>query len=229
MKCLPGKRIKPCSGLGTEGLTIDLPSYLHIVFPVASLFFLSFSILSHVGIYHDSYFGSWNVGRYLDSVPLSVFPGHFSNYCFYFPGNSMSIKSSSENSIVSFEMKCGTYTLNYFSCIIILMSTCMVSWLVSLLFLLHFETQVEGTSHEVLKTNGSGSLFENRRHTLWPFLWFAFVLNSVLWISVHWLLWKEAGYSLRLRSDLFIWPFLRSSNSPTLQVRLGANFPVQWP
>lgn len=196
MKCLRGKRIQPCSGLGTEGLTIDLPSYLHIVFPVASFFFLPFSILCQVGICHDSYFGSWNVGHYLDSVPLSVFWGRFSNYCFYFPGKVLCLL----NPPVKIPLYLSKWNVALTPWIIFLASlflilTCMVSWLVSLLFLLHIETQVEGTSHEVLKTNGSGSLFENRQPTLWPFLWFAFVLNSVLWISVHWLLWKEAGYS----------------------------------
>lgn len=56
--------------------------------------------------------------------------------------------------MVSFKMKCGIYVLNYFSCLIILMlrlayfPDCVVSWL----FLLHIETQVEGTSHKILNT-----------------------------------------------------------------------------
>lgn len=34
--------------------------------------------------------------------------------------------------------------------------------------------------------------------------------------------------TLGLMSNLFIWPFLSSSNSPPLQALLGANLPVRW-
>lgn len=55
-----------------------------------------------------------------DSVPLSVFSElFFPNPAFIFLENSVSIKSSIGNSIVSFKIKCGTYIWNCFSCIII--------------------------------------------------------------------------------------------------------------
>lgn len=49
------------------------------------------------------------------------------NLAFLFLENSMSVASPRGNSIVSFKVKCGTYILNYFSCITIIMLTCMVS------------------------------------------------------------------------------------------------------
>lgn len=174
----------------------------------SSLPFLCYPTWVHTTTLWDR--GLWDTT--LAASPYQYSQNIFPNPAFICLENSMSIKSSIGNSTVSFKMKCDAYILKCFSCTILLMWICMVSWLSGQLVISASYGNTSGRSFwwdAAYKWVGA-SPWELTADTLTfslVCLWVEFCPSefcSQTALERSWI------FTLGLKSDVFIWLFLSS-------------------